>query len=86
MSSEPTDELTDNIVGDITDAMMSGIFSSIIMKMMFGKNVSMKSLMNMETLKDGAKMGGSIALYRRLGRPAVNKMMGSSGMDKMIKL
>ena len=86
MASQPKDELTDNIVGDITDALFTGVFSSIIMKVLFGKNVSMKSMMSLETLKEGAKMGGAVALYRRVGRPAVNTIMNRSGMENMIKL
>ena len=86
MSSQPTDELSDNIIGDITDALMTGIFSSILMKAMFGKNISMKSMLTVDTLMEGAKMGGAVALYRRLGRPVVNNLMNRSGLENVIKV
>lgn len=86
MSSQPTDELTDNIVGDIVDSLSTGIFANIVIQILTGKNPSFKSIVSMNTLNDGAKMGGAIALYRRVGRPMVNKAMNSAGLDNAMKL
>lgn len=85
-NSEPTDQLTDNITGDLIDSMSTGLFATILMNVLFNKNPSVKSIMNMNTLKDGAKMGGAIALYRRVGRPMVSKAMNASGMENVLKL
>ena len=86
MSSEPTDQLGDNIVGDMIDSMSTGLFSVVLMNVLFGKNPSFKNVLSMDTLQNGAKVGGSIALYRRVGRPMVNKAMNSAGMDNILKL
>ncbi len=86
MGTEPTDELSDNIVADMVDSLSTGVFAHLIVSVLFGKNPSMKSVMSMETLRSGAKMGGAIALYRRVGRPVMNKAMNSAGLDNMLKL
>jgi len=86
MGTEPSDELTDNVIGDLTDSLATGIFANLIMRVVFGKNPSMKSILSMDTLRDGAKLGGGIALYRRVGRPAMNKVMGASGLENMLKV
>lgn len=86
MASQPVDQISDNIVGDITDAMMTGLFSHILVKVLMGKNPSIQSILNMETLKQGATAGAGIALYRRVGRPVINNMMEKSGMGNSITL
>jgi len=86
MSSQPTDELSDNIVGDIVDSLSTGIFAHILVQVLTGKNPSFKSIVSMDTLNQGAKYGGGIALYRRVGRPMVNKAMNSAGVDNLLKL
>jgi len=86
MSSEPTDQLSDNIVGDLTDSVATGIFAHLIMSVVFGKNPSVKSVLSMENLKTGVKMGGAVALYRRLGRPMVAKAMNGAGMSDALRL
>ena len=86
MSSQPTDELSDNIVGDLTDSMATGIFSYIITQIVLGKNPSFKSIVNMDTLKNGATAGAGIALYRRIGRPILNNALERGGLGNSIAL
>jgi len=86
MSSQPTDELSDNIVGDIVDSLSTGIFAHILVQVLTGKNPSFKSIVSMDTFNQDAKYGGGIALYRRVGRPMVNKAMNSAGVDNLLKL
>ncbi len=86
MGTEPTDELSDNIVADMVDSMSTGLFATVLMNVLFGKSPSFKNILSMETLQNGAKLGGGIALYRRVGRPIMNKAMNSAGIDNMLKL
>ena len=83
---EPVDSLNDNVVGDVIDSMLTGIAAHFIVSYMFGKNPSIKNIISTNNLKDGLKMGVGVAAYKRVGRPAVNMMMGRSGLQDMIKL
>ena len=86
MSSQPTDELSDNIVGDLTDSFATGLFSYIMTQVLLGKNPSFKSIVSMDTLKNGATAGAGIALYRRVGRPILNNAMERGGLGNSIAL
>lgn len=83
---EPAASLTDSLQGDVLDSLILGIGSSIIMKLAFGKNISIKSVINIETLKEGAKMGASIGIMRRVGSPMINTMLQNSPVGGLIKL
>jgi len=86
MSSEPVDQLNDNVIGDLTDSMATGIFAHLLMSVLFNKNPSIKSVLSMENLKTGVKTGGAVALYRRVGRPMLNKAMNGAGMGEVLRL
>ena len=81
MSAQPVDSISDNIVGDIQDSLFTGMFSYVLVKALTGKNPSISGILNMNTLKEGAMMGGGVAMYRRAVRPVVNGMLKSQGLD-----
>ena len=81
MSSQPTDSISDNIVGDIQDSLFTGMFSYILVKIMTGKNPSISGILNMNTLKEGVMAGGGVAVYRRALRPVLNGMLKSQNLD-----
>ena len=86
MSSQPTDSLSDNLPGDLVDGMATGIFSHLLMSVLFNKNPSFKNIISMENLKTGVKMGGAVCLYRRVGRPMVAKAMNAAGAENALRL
>jgi len=77
MSSEPTSR---NMTSEITDSMISGMFAYIVSQALMGKSPSLK-IMNVNTLKEGLKIGSGLSLYRTLGSPALNQIMKSAGMS-----
>lgn len=83
---EPAESLTDNIVGDVMDSLITGIAAQLIVSYVFGKNPSIKNIISTNNLKDGAKVGLGIAAYRRVGRQGLNMVMNRSGLQDMIKL
>ena len=86
-NTNPASSTSDNIVGDLLDSASSGMFAHILTQLLFGKNVSMKSMLNMNTIKDGLKLGAGIALWRRAGRPIMDNALERVGMgDTMPKL
>ena len=78
--------ISDNMLGDVVDSLSTGFFATIIMKLLFEKNMSVKNMFNTNTLKDGLKMGGCVAAYRRVGRPIVNAGIKRAGFDDAIKI
>jgi len=80
------DQPTENIVGDMTDSLMTGLFTTLMLQVMMGKSPSIKNVMSKNTLMDGLKTGGAILLYRRLGRSVVNNMMGRAGLGDTLAL
>lgn len=85
-NTEPTDTLQDNIIGDMVDSLSTGIFAHVIVSLLFGKNISIKNIMKLDTLKEGAKYGAGVALFRRVGRPMLQKGMDASGMKDSFTL
>ena len=82
----PSESLTDNLTGDILDSLILGIGSHVILKLMFGKSPSIKNMINVDTLKEGAKLGASIGVMRRIGSPAINTMLQNSPVGGIMKL
>jgi len=80
MSSEP---ITRNMTSEITDSMISGMFAYIVSQALMGKSPSLKNIMNVNTLKEGLKIGSGLSLYRTLGSPALNQIMKSAGMSAL---
>jgi len=83
---EPAESLTDNLVGDIVDSLLTGVGANLLVSLLFGKSPSFKNIMNLDMLKDGVKLGGAIGVYRRVARPMVNNVMNRSGMESLMKI
>jgi len=82
--SEPVDSISDNIVGDLTDSLITGAFSYLIVKIMTGKNLNFKSIVNMNTAKEAVISGGGVAVFRRVLRPMLNSGLKNSGLDGVV--
>ena len=79
MSSEPTSR---NMTSEITDSMISGMFAYIISQILMSKSSpSIKNLMNVNTIKEGLKIGSGLSLYRTIGQSGLNQIMKSAGMS-----
>jgi len=72
-----------NMTAEISDAMISGLFSYVVSQALMGKSPSLKNVMNVNTLKEGLKIGSGLSLYKMLGRPALDQLMKSSGMSNL---
>jgi len=72
-----------NMTAEISDAMISGLFSYVVSQSLMGKSPSLKNIMNVNTLKEGLKIGSGLSLYRMMGRPALDQLMKSSGMSNL---
>ena len=72
-----------NMTAEISDAMISGLFSYVVSQTLMGKSPSLKNIMNVNTLKEGLKIGSGLSLYRMMGRPALDQLMKSSGMSNL---
>jgi len=83
---EPAQSLTDNMGGDIIDSMLTGMAAHLIVQMMFGKSPTIKNVLSMNTLKDSAKYGAAVGIYRRVGSPMINNIMNRSSMGNLMKL
>lgn len=84
---EPAESLTDNMVHDVVDSMITGIAATLVVNYMFGKSPSLKNVLSKNTLVDGMKNGVAIGAYRRLGRPMMNQVMTRTpGLGDMMKL
>jgi len=84
---EPAESITDNLSHDLLDSMLTGIASQMILQYAFGKSPSIKNMINKNTLIDGVKLGASIGVYRRVGRPILNQVMSRTPvLNDMIKL
>ena len=80
MSSEPTSR---NMTSEITDSMISGMFAYIVSQALMGKSPSLKNIMNVNTLKEGLKIGSGLSLYRTIGQSGINQIMKSAGMSAL---
>jgi len=72
-----------NMTAEISDAMISGLFAYVVSQALMGKSPSLKNVMNVNTLKEGLKIGSGLSLYKMLGRPALDQLMKSSGMSNL---
>ena len=72
-----------NLTGELTDSMVSGLFAYVVSQSLMGKSPSLKNIMNVNTLKEGLKIGSGLSLYRMMGRPALDQLMKSSGMSNL---
>jgi len=79
--TEPADTLNDNILMDMTDSLITGAFSYLIVRVLSGKSVTFKSIVNMNTAKEAVMAGGGVAVYRRAVRPMLNGALKQSGLD-----
>jgi len=82
--TEPADTLNDNILMDMTDSLITGAFSYLIVRVLSGKSASFKSIVNMNTAKEMVMSGGGVAVYRRAVRPMLNGALKQGGLDGVV--
>ena len=52
-----------NYTGEISDAMISGLFAYVVSQALMGKSPSLKNIMNVNTLKEGLKISTDEILW-----------------------
>tara|TARA_R110000787_G_scaffold48078_1_gene116140 strand:+ start:2171 stop:2401 length:231 start_codon:yes stop_codon:yes gene_type:complete len=73
--------MIENISGEFLDSMIQGLAAYVLVQTLFGKSVSVKGLMSMNTIKEGGKIGAANMVYRTVGRPIVNTALKKGGVD-----
>ena len=73
--------IDENLTGAAMDSLIMGLASYVLLQTLFGKSSSLKGLVSMTTLKEGAKLGVANMIYRTAGRPIVNQALQKGGIE-----